>query len=171
MNCSTFTAQYSRLSQDHVSHVVAKTPGHHTVGLQSVQSYCTDGRLQCHSQRRWLHETGPFDEGDGESMDVLRERNSITRSRLLQKVADEVCASLPSHLRATALNQEMCEQRLGEGKYSFPSLQVTPTGRVWQKGGKLQHLKLDRLENVGRKATYQIILKVLNQRPLQDWRS
>ncbi|XP_075888844.1 uncharacterized protein LOC142892515 [Nelusetta ayraudi] len=99
------------------------------------------------------------------SMDVLREKSNINSIRLLQKVVDEVCASLPSHLRIFAQNQTVCEQWTEEGEYS-----VTPAVGDGQEEGQLLSFAtslLNKFENVGRKAAYQISLKVLNQRSLE----
>lgn len=84
-------------------------------------------------------------------------------------MVDKVCASLPPHLRTFALNQTLCKQWFEEGESSIPSLQVTPAVWDWQEGGQLLSFvtpQLDRFENVGWEAVYQISLRFLHQRSL-----
>ena len=66
------------------------------------------------------------------SIPHLAERTNIRPNRLLCRLVEEVCASLPEVLRAFAEDRTISDQWDDEYEYAFPSLTVSPAVGQWQ---------------------------------------
>lgn len=100
------------------------------------------------------------------AMEALMERSNISSVRLINRVVEEVCAALPQPLRVFVENSALSDQWDDECEYSLPSLSITPAVGEWQEGeGQLLSLQtpcLNSFEVVGKKAVYEVCVKVLN---------
>ena len=91
------------------------------------------------------------------SIPHLAERINIRSNRLLLRLVEEVCASLPEVLRAFAEDRTISDQWDDEYEYVFPSLTVSPAVGEWQDEDILLSLKTPELGDWGRE---QYILSV-----------
>ncbi|KAL7389733.1 hypothetical protein ABVT39_008789 [Epinephelus coioides] len=136
-----------------------------------LNSFIRTQTLQSESLRSSLTEAGCTKLGHlmrltSTSVDLLRERANVTSARLIHRVVEEVLAALPPRLRAFARDESVCGQWVEGAEHSFPSLSVGPAVGEWQEGaGQLLSLKtpnLDKFQDAGRRAIYQLCVKVLN---------
>ncbi len=104
------------------------------------------------------------------SIPRLAELLNIRSNRLLLRLVEEVCASLPAALRAFAEDRTLSDQWDDEYEYVFPSLAVSPAVGVWQdEDNTLRTFRtpvLGEFESLGKKAIYHASVKVLNLRSL-----
>ena len=104
------------------------------------------------------------------SIPHLAERTNIRPNRLLCRLVEEVCASLPEVLRASAEDRTISDQWDDEYEYVFPSLTVSPAVGQWQDEEdillSLKTPELGDFESLEKKAKYHISVKVANLRPL-----
>ena len=98
------------------------------------------------------------------SVEQLAERANIRSFRLLERLVEEVCASLPGPLREFAENRTLSDQWDEEFEYVFPPLTVSPAVGEWQeRGGSLLSFKTPELglfETLNKKAVYYSCVKV-----------
>lgn len=108
------------------------------------------------------------------SVNSLRARSSISSARLIHRVVEEVCAALPTPLRALAVDRTQCDQWSEGSEYGFPSLTISPVLGEWEEegGGLLTFTtpQLDTFKAAGKKAVYQACVKSLNLNSLSEVR-
>ena len=101
------------------------------------------------------------------SVPRLAELLNIRSHRLLVRLVEEVCRSLPDTLRAFLLRNILWDE---EHKYVFPSLTVSAAVGHWEEEiSDILSLKTPELggfESLGKKTLYCISVKVLNIRSL-----
>ncbi|XP_075968244.1 adhesion G-protein coupled receptor G6 [Anarhichas minor] len=135
-------------------------------------SYITSQVLTSVSLRSRLREAGCVKLGHlmKTSIPQLAELINIRSSRLLLRLVEEVCASLPAVLRAFVGDRTLSDQWDNECEYVFPPLAVCPAVGQWEdEEDILLSLKTPQLgdfETLGRKAAYQVSVKVSNLRSL-----
>ena len=104
------------------------------------------------------------------SIPHLAERTNIRSNGLLCRLVEEVCASLPEVLRASAEDRSISDQWDDEYEYVFPSLTVSPAVGQWQDEEdillSLKTPELGDFESLEKKAKYHISVKVANLRSL-----
>ena len=104
------------------------------------------------------------------SVPHLADMLCIRSTRVLLRLVEEVCASLPVGLRAFAENRTLSDQWDGECEYVFPSLVVSPVVGQWQSEEddllSLKNPESTDLETLGKKDLYLLSVKVLNLRSL-----
>lgn len=104
------------------------------------------------------------------SIPHLAELTHIRSNRLLLRLVEEVCASLPEGFRSFVKDRSLSDQWDGGCEYAFPPLDVSAAAGQWTAGeDTLLSLKTPQLgdfESLGRKAAYQVSVKVSNLRSL-----
>ena len=104
------------------------------------------------------------------STDHLSELLNIRSRRLLLRLVEEVCASLPGALRAFCKDRAVLDQWEDGVEYLFPSLTVSPAVDQWQDEEDIllsfRTPELGDFETLGKKAAYHLCVKVSNLRSL-----
>lgn len=94
----------------------------------------------------------------------------IKSTRVLLRLVEEICVSLPAGLRAFAENRTLSDQWNDECEYVFPSLAVSPAVGQWQPEENdllsLETSESTDFETLGKKDIYLLCVKVLNLRSL-----
>ena len=135
-------------------------------------SFVTSQVLSCVSMRSRLREAGCVKLGHlmKTSITHLAELFNVRSNRLLIRLVEEVCASLPEVLRAFAEDLTLSDQWDDEYEYVFPSLAVSPAVGQWQDEEdillSLKTPELGDFETLGKKAAYEVSVKVSNLRSL-----
>ena len=135
-------------------------------------SYIASQVLTSASLRSRLREAGCVKLGHLLKFSIphLAELTNIRSSRLLLRLVEEVCASLPGVLRAFVGDPLLAGQWDDECEYVFPPLVVSPAVGQWEEEEdillSLKTPQLGDFETLGRKAVYQIVVKVSNLRSL-----
>ena len=109
------------------------------------------------------------------SVATLGQMANIKSSRLLSRVVEEVGAALPASLRTFISDRTHAEQWTEGTDYRFPSLEVAAATGEWQEGAddflSFTTPQLGGLKELGKKATYQALVKVSQLRSLAGMRA
>ena len=104
------------------------------------------------------------------SVEVLGQMARIRSSRLLTRLVEEVVSSLPEPMQRFLENCKPSEHWDEEAEYCFPSLTVVPAVGEWeeQEDSFLSFAvpQLGEFEEMGKKAAYQVCVKVCHVRSL-----
>lgn len=115
-------------------------------------AFITSQVLSSASMRSRLREAGCVKLGHLMKLFIpeLADLLDVRSNRLLLRLVEEVCASLPGALRAYAVDRTLSDQWDDEHEYIFPSLAVSPAVGQWQdEDDLLLSLKTPQLGDFG----------------------
>lgn len=115
-------------------------------------AFITSQVLSSASMRSRLREAGCVKLGHLMKLSIpeLADLLDVRSNRLLLRLVEEVCASLPGALRAYAVDRTLSDQWDDEHEYIFPSLAVSPAVGQWQdEDDLLLSLKTPQLGDFG----------------------